>query len=73
MRYIPINKNEQLSIAEWKDWVNEHTDHDLTKMSALLRKGSVYLLPSRFPSSDETDRYLDFFTAVMTSKGRCFE
>jgi hypothetical protein len=71
MQCVRVDNNEAGALAEWDFWLKTNTNHNLEKVSKLLRKDGAYFFPSRFPRNDETSRYKAFFAAVVASNGKC--
>jgi hypothetical protein len=67
-----IGENETGPLGEWRDWIEAETDYEVEPLFELLRKGTRFVLPSRFPRPNAADAQTArrFFDEVVASQGR---
>ena len=66
---VSIGNGEEKILGHWTNWMKENLEYDVSKMFELLRKGSSFFFPARFPKSDDSPIYHRFFRAVLESNG----
>lgn len=71
LRCIRVSDNEHQALNEWRSWITENTEFDACQLLNLVRRREAYLLPGRYPQSNERANCMKFFESVIDSEGRC--
>lgn len=73
--YLLVNEDETLQREAWTDWMLKNLDGEINLILGYTKRGDSYCLPSRYPGDREEDRqrYLAFFSAVLSTKGRMLD
>jgi DNA-binding transcriptional ArsR family regulator len=72
LAYLKVEASEKASLEAWREWFDKNQPELANTVWNLLRNGSGYQLPCRYPEPGCDKQYLGFFDAVTRSEGKCF-